>query len=184
MGAKVSQPTKNPLHSPHKPPHQVHSFTHKRPKPISIQAKSFLPSLSTTPNHLTTQSHLPTCYSLTPQAGSLSSLTSLQGSNKDNFYEIYLVGSSSVGKTSLISQYCHSSFDPCTAPTIGFDFKLQKVQTGKKVARLRIWDTPRQGDLSKVMDSCKGKRGFLMVYDVTDRESFNSFLGKIISLVN
>ena len=41
--------------------------------------------------------------------------------------KIIVVGNSGVGKTSLLTKYCYSTFNPLIDPTVGCDFKTKLI---------------------------------------------------------
>ena len=58
--------------------------------------------------------------------------------------KIILLGSSGVGKTSLLSQYVHGVRVPEIMYTIGVEFKIKDIQVDGKRVRLALWDTAGQ----------------------------------------
>ncbi|KAJ8514760.1 hypothetical protein ONZ45_g7744 [Pleurotus djamor] len=56
---------------------------------------------------------------------------------------VVVIGSSGVGKTSLIQRYTHSKFEPPTStPTTAPSFVTKKVHVDETKVRLQLWDTP------------------------------------------
>ena len=69
----------------------------------------------------------------------------------------------------------HAYPSPTLARLLGVDFK-SKVMTidGNKV-KLTIWDTAGQERFKTITSSYyKGAHGIIVVYDITDRDSFNA----------
>lgn len=90
-------------------------------------------------------------------------------------YKIILVGDSSVGKTNLLTRFVSDKFDPSSKPTVGVDFfsRILKV-TGIKV-RTQIWDTAGQERFKAFASTYyNGTDGAVLVYDVTNRQSFEN----------
>ena len=58
--------------------------------------------------------------------------------------KIILLGSSGVGKTSLLSQYVNGVRVPDIMYTIGVEFKIKDIQVDGKRVRLALWDTAGQ----------------------------------------
>merc|ERR1712196_671195 len=85
------------------------------------------------------------------------------------------MGDSGVGKTCLLLRYANDSFSPTFITTIGIDFKIKNIQLGGKRVKLQIWDTAGQERFRTITTSYfKGAQGILLVYDVTDRKTFNA----------
>ena len=80
-----------------------------------------------------------------------------------------------VGKTCLLLRYANDSFSPTFITTIGIDFKIKNIQLDGKRIKLQIWDTAGQERFRTITTSYfRGAQGILLVYDVTDRQSFVS----------
>lgn len=66
----------------------------------------------------------------------------------DKIMKIGIVGDSSVGKTSILSQYSKSIFARTQDPTVGVDFvsKTQTITVDNAIKRIKlnIWDTAGQ----------------------------------------
>ena len=66
-----------------------------------------------------------------------------ESEEEDIFIKIVVLGDISVGKTSLLNQYCFKKFDSNVGPTIGCDFfkKIKKNYSKKKRnVKLQFWD--------------------------------------------
>ena len=60
-------------------------------------------------------------------------------------------------------------------PTIGVDFKIRTINVDEKVCKLQIWDTAGQERFKTITSSYyKGAHGIIVVYDITDRDTFNA----------
>jgi len=89
--------------------------------------------------------------------------------------KLLTIGNSGVGKTCLLLRYANDSFSPTFITTIGIDFKIKTVDIDGKRIKLQIWDTAGQERFRTITTSYfRGAQGILLVYDVTDRNSFNS----------
>ena len=87
---------------------------------------------------------------------------------------IILLGYSGVGKTNIINSYCEHCFIDLHIPTLGFDCKYKAIIIeGKKNIYVNLYDTPGQEKFKSIIHSLiKKEQIFIMVYDVTNRRSF------------
>ena len=89
--------------------------------------------------------------------------------------KLAFIGQSTVGKTSLITQYTKKTFADTYLSTIGADqiIKELKLENGVKV-KLNIWDTAGQERFRSVNAIfLKGAQIVIMVYDITKRDTFD-----------
>ena len=92
----------------------------------------------------------------------------------DIIYKIILIGSINVGKTCLLSQYVYKNMPASAVPTIGVEFATKNVQLKDGgTVKAQIWDTAGQ-ERYKAICGAHYKRalGALLVYDITNRETF------------
>lgn len=93
-------------------------------------------------------------------------------------FKVIAVGDGSVGKTSITIRFCEGKFSQEYLMTIGANFgvKQNTVSFGEenKDIKLQIWDTGGQERFSPIRELYyKGALGALVVFDVTNRESFD-----------
>mmetsp|Transcript_14655 Transcript_14655/g.20919 ORF Transcript_14655/g.20919 Transcript_14655/m.20919 type:complete len:206 (+) Transcript_14655:145-762(+) len=89
--------------------------------------------------------------------------------------KLLMIGDSGVGKTCLLLRYANDSFSPTFITTIGIDFKIKNIDIDDKRVKLQIWDTAGQERFRTITTSYfRGAQGIVLVYDVTDRRSFES----------
>jgi len=89
--------------------------------------------------------------------------------------KLLMIGDSGVGKTCLLLRYANDSFSPTFITTIGIDFKIKNIPLEGKRIKLQIWDTAGQERFRTITTSYfRGAQGILLVYDVTDRQTFMS----------
>jgi len=94
--------------------------------------------------------------------------------NKDT-YKIILIGNSGVGKSSLNYWFMHEKPIPVSCPTIGAAFFIKSITHNDKKIKLNIWDTAGQERFrSLVKMYYKDTASCICVFDVTNKESFNS----------
>ncbi len=88
-------------------------------------------------------------------------------------FKICTVGSSAVGKTSIIIRYTTGKFREYYAPTLGADFSVKSMDIGENKVKLQIWDLGSQDFLGNVRAGYyQGARGVVYMFDVTRTESF------------
>ena len=92
------------------------------------------------------------------------------------FFKIVLVGDSGVGKTNLLLRYTEDTFVADSKSTIGVDFssKIVVTKSGERV-KVQFWDTAGQERFKSIgLSVMRGAQGFILVYDMTCRQSFQS----------
>ena len=78
-----------------------------------------------------------------------------------------------MGKSSVLLRYADDQFSSSFITTIGIDFKIKAIQLGDKKIKLQIWDTAGQERFKTITTAYyRGAMGILLVYDVTNRQSF------------
>uniref|UniRef100_A0A6T8NAK7 Rab8 n=2 Tax=Hemiselmis andersenii TaxID=464988 RepID=A0A6T8NAK7_HEMAN len=97
------------------------------------------------------------------------------GSNYDHLIKLLLIGDSGVGKSCLLLRFSDDSFTTSFITTIGIDFKIRTIEQEGKKLKLQIWDTAGQERFRTITTAYyRGAMGILLVYDVTDEQSFNN----------
>lgn len=93
----------------------------------------------------------------------------------NHMFKILIIGNSSVGKTSFLFRYADDSFTSAFVSTVGIDFKVKTVTRRDERIKLQIWDTAGQERYRTITTAYyRGAMGFILMYDVTNEESFNS----------
>eukprot|EP00475_Leptophrys_vorax_P002318 TRINITY_DN112_c0_g4_i1.p1 TRINITY_DN112_c0_g4~~TRINITY_DN112_c0_g4_i1.p1 ORF type:complete len:202 (+),score=31.59 TRINITY_DN112_c0_g4_i1:177-782(+) len=93
----------------------------------------------------------------------------------DYLFKLLLIGDSGVGKSCLLLRFADDSYLESYISTIGVDFKIRTVELDAKTIKLQIWDTAGQERFRTITSSYyRGAHGIIVVYDVTDQESFNN----------
>jgi Ras-related protein Rab-1A len=92
----------------------------------------------------------------------------------DYLFKVLIVGNSGVGKSALLQKYTEGTFNEHYLATIGVDFKIKTLDIDDKKVKLQIWDTAGQERFRSITTSYyRGAHGIFIVYDVTNRKSFN-----------
>ena len=95
-------------------------------------------------------------------------------SEYDYLFKLLLIGNSGVGKSCLLLRFSDDTYSNDYISTIGVDFKIKTVELDGKTVKLQIWDTAGQERFRTITSSYyRGSHGIIIVYDVTDQESFN-----------
>ena len=88
--------------------------------------------------------------------------------------KLVVLGDSGVGKTSLIHRYVQNQFRADFKATIGADFNSKTINVANQEVDLQIWDTAGDERFHSVGAAFyRGTDACILVYDVTQRESFN-----------
>ena len=88
---------------------------------------------------------------------------------------LMLLGSSSVGKTSFIIRYTENIFQELCLSTFGIDFMTKIIVFKGKQYKLIFYDTSGQEKYkSMAVNMIKNSDCILMMYDITDKKSYDS----------
>jgi len=93
--------------------------------------------------------------------------------------KLLLIGSSSVGKSSVLLRFTDDTFLSADeiSSTIGVDFKLKLLDHSKSGRRfkLSIWDTAGQERFRTLTSSYyRGAQGVILMYDISNRETYDA----------
>jgi len=92
----------------------------------------------------------------------------------DFLFKLVLIGDSGVGKSCLLLRFADDNFTDSYISTIGVDFRFRTITIDKKTVKLQIWDTAGQERFRTITSAYyRGADGIIMVYDVTNQESFD-----------
>jgi len=90
-------------------------------------------------------------------------------------FKVVVVGDSGVGKSSLLNRFLENKFSQKYSPTIGVDFKVSSTFAGSQVIKLSLWDHSGCAKFRSIISSYwRGAEGIVLVFDVTNRNSFLS----------
>ncbi|KAI0355131.1 GTP-binding protein ypt1 [Trametes cingulata] len=98
----------------------------------------------------------------------------------DYLFKLLLIGDSGVGKSCLLLRFAEDAFTDSYLSTIGVDFKIRTIELEGKTVKLQIWDTAGQERFRTIAAAYyRGAHGIIMVYDVTELETFSNVKGWI-----
>ena len=93
----------------------------------------------------------------------------------DYLFKFLIIGNSGVGKSCLLIRFTDDSWSDNYVTTIGVDFKIKTLEIEEKLVKLQIWDTAGQERFKNIVSSYyRGAQGIMMVYDITDLDSFGN----------
>tara|TARA_B110001452_G_scaffold2439_1_gene2081 strand:+ start:179 stop:661 length:483 start_codon:yes stop_codon:yes gene_type:complete len=80
-----------------------------------------------------------------------------------------------VGKSGLLSRFTRDEFHHDSKGTIGVDFATRQIEHDGKTIEAQVWDTAGQERYRAITAAYyRGAVGALLVYDITQRESFEN----------
>ncbi|KAI6651507.1 Ras-related protein Rab-21-like [Oopsacas minuta] len=89
-------------------------------------------------------------------------------------YKVVLLGEGCVGKTSIFLRYTEDKFSEKHDVTLQAAFRTKKLTLSGKRVSLHIWDTAGQEKFHAIAPIYyRDSRGAILVYDITDANSFD-----------
>lgn len=123
----------------------------------------------------------------TSTTSSKSSQSELYGDQElDTLYEylakVILLGPSGCGKSCILHRFVKGEWKVLSSQTIGVEFSSKIVKVAQTTGvKLQLWDTAGQERFrSLTRGYYRGSAGVVLVYDITNRESFEK-LGEFMS---
>ena len=93
----------------------------------------------------------------------------------DHLFKLLIIGDTSVGKSSILLRFADNLFSGTYITTIGVDFKIRTMEMNGEKIKLQIWDTAGQERFRTITATYyRGTHGVIIVYDVTNADSFNN----------
>ena len=90
-------------------------------------------------------------------------------------FKIILIGSSGVGKSSILQRYMRNTFSSNYKITIGVDFLMKSVKINDQLVKLQVWDTAGQEKYKSMVSSYyRGAHVALIIFDLTSHTSFEA----------
>ena len=95
-------------------------------------------------------------------------------------FRLCLLGEAGVGKSSILTRFCDNTFKENYNNTIGLDFRVVTLKYKDIISKLHIWDTAGQERFRSLsLNYLHNSHGFIFVYDVSDKNSFNNIINWI-----
>ncbi len=89
-------------------------------------------------------------------------------------FKVVLLGEGRVGKTSILLRYTKGEYSDRQISTLQASYLDKRVMIGNSAVQLSIWDTAGQERFHALGPIYyRDAAGALLVYDITDAESFN-----------
>jgi small GTP-binding protein len=89
--------------------------------------------------------------------------------------KIMILGNQAVGKSSIMLRYTDDVFHYNMMGTAGVDFKKKMVKIGNEEIKVMIYDTAGHDRFRQITKNLyKGSQGIMLVYDVSDKKTFES----------
>ena len=94
--------------------------------------------------------------------------------NKETLLKIIILGSSQVGKTSILNRYFNNEFKENMLSTIGIDFKTKFFKFDGNKVKFNYIDTAGEEKFRAIsVNYLKGTDGVILVFDLTNKETFD-----------
>ena len=106
-----------------------------------------------------------------------------QTKKPEHLIKLLLLGEQAVGKSSLIMRYTDNEFHFNIMGTGGMDLKRKKIIIGNDDVKVMIYDTAGHERFRSIAKTqYKGSQGVILIYDVTERKSFDRVIRWIESI--
>ena len=90
-------------------------------------------------------------------------------------FKVVLIGDMKVGKTNIVSRYIKNEFNKDSMSTIGVEFGSKELVIEGHNVKVQIWDTAGQEKYKSITNAYyKGAKGAFVVYDITNKNSFDN----------
>ena len=90
-------------------------------------------------------------------------------------FKIVIIGDAGTGKTNILSQYINKKFEQDSKATIGVELSCKTFTINNDKITAQLWDTAGQERYKSITKAYfKGALGALIVYDITNKISFEN----------
>jgi Ras-related protein Rab-1A len=107
-----------------------------------------------------------------------------RGTSAPRLFKVVIVGETAVGKSSLLLRFADDAFTESYISTIGVDFRFRTFDVDGSAVKLQMWDTAGQERFRTITSAYyRAADGIVIVYDVTNRRSFDQVASWMAELV-
>ena len=100
-------------------------------------------------------------------------------------YKLIFLGDQNVGKSSILNRFLNDTFVEEYQATIGLDFQSKNVQIDNQDVHLLLYDTAGQEKFRSLIPMyTRDANIILLVYDITNKESFENLYAWLKDLTN
>jgi small GTP-binding protein len=111
----------------------------------------------------------------TPKTPSVSLKQIFKRPSKVFMFKTVLAGDKKVGKTSIVKKAAENEFSSEYAPTIGCNFAVKQLETGKSRVRLHFWDLGGSANFEQMRKELYIDADLaILVFDLTNPKSFKN----------
>ncbi|KAE8886735.1 hypothetical protein PF005_g1142 [Phytophthora fragariae] len=112
------------------------------------------------------------------EATSASSSPRCSSPLAESILKVVLIGDSGVGKSNLVMRFTKNKYMPHSVQTVGFEFATKTIRVGDRRLKAQIWDTAGQERFQSLTAAYyRNAVGAMIVYDITNRSSFEHVTG-------
>lgn len=99
----------------------------------------------------------------------------------DHLVKILILGDKNVGKTSLTKLFTNNTFINIHGSTVGIDFYTKQIDltidSETRRVKIQLWDTSAEEKYKLILTTYyKAVNGVILVYDITDKSSFENII--------
>ena len=106
-----------------------------------------------------------------------------QDQAEHDIISLMIIGDQAVGKTSLLMRFTDDKFNSNIIGTAGVDFRRKQLSIEGKMVKIIVYDTAGHERFYKLSKNFyKHSKGIILVYDVTDKKSFDNLKNWISSI--